>query len=71
MSDDLRFNECLPDPCGCETCNAGQQILVATLSLGYAPLPLPFYQCVDSGGMLDRPSEIQPNTVIDEQDAES
>ena len=52
---DLRFDELLPDPCGCETCQSGQQVLKATLLLGLEPLGLMFYQCVDSGGMLERP----------------
>ena len=70
MDGDLRFSECLPDPCGCETCHSGQQVLKASLILGVAPLPLPFYQCLDSGGLLEKPLSRQLTDVLgDTEDA--
>lgn len=71
MTDDLRFTDVLPDPCGCETCLSGQQVLKASLVLGLQPLPLPFYQCEDSGGMLEKPLGTDLNNIGSTRDTES
>ena len=60
--DDLRFSEILPDPCECEACQVGQQLLKATLLLGMEPLPITFYQCVSTDGMLELSLEIDPES---------
>ena len=49
----------LGDPCDCQVCRTGQVLLRMTLAYNMEPLPLPEYQCVESGGLL----RVDPATI--------